>query len=565
MDPLNIDTLLHADALPKNVIFLPACSLIPSRTPNAVEILGPHVDGILTVKFASHRDLNIMLDIFNKSTAYFSSTQQAYQEVKYVAAGGKAADIRTQEVEDFSKDIHGVGLSLGLSRNGKSITVRGIAPGSPAALCESVISVHDHLLKVDDVDVKHSCSTLEDVANLIRGIRGTTVKLQLRRSRDVEEARHQDVEQSQAAHSPTLTQAKSKYEVTLRRQPAVDLNAIGVTSGAESLEADGSERKELANDDLKAVGQTTASMRNSDSRETPENEWLQEQQESPDTDLCPKQSISNAGSFNRLNSKVLKLSRQPGSNLENNTQPQQSIDHLRLSNQTEHREAVPSRSGGSVLTESVGSGRVLMDSIRSVGLTDEHSKIRNPYSSILARAGEKQARARLTRSDMFESSAALPGRSTGLEVREKPENTYSNIIQRVGERQARSSVLESSAALPGRPKGLDVREKPKKALGSFYLSDIGITFHAVDGRHIVHGVLPNAPLSVHHNVCLLDELLSVDGEDVTHTSPDGVAALLKAKRRQHSFCFVEILFCDSNADSNIQLTFNRNSTIVRFV
>ncbi len=400
------------------------------------------------MKFASYRDVNIMLDIFKRSTAYFSSTQQAYQEVKYVAAGGKAADIRTQEVEDFSKDIHGVGLVLGLSRNGKSITVRRIAPGSPAALCDSVISVHDHLLKVDDVDVKHSCSTLQDVAKLIRGIRGTTVKLQLRRSRDVEEARQQDLEQSRAAYSPISTQAKSKYEVTLRRQPAADPNAIGVTSGAVSLEADGNEGKELANDDLKAVGQTNAGMRNSDSRETAAIEWLQEQQELPDTDVYHKQSMLNAGSFNRLNTKVLTLSRQPISNLEDYTQPQQSIDHLRMSNQTEHREAVPSRSGGSVLTESVGGGRVLMGSIRSVGLTDEHSKIRNPYSSILARAGEKQARARLTRSEIFESSEALPGRSTGLEVREKPENTYSNIIQRVGERQARSRVMESSAALP---------------------------------------------------------------------------------------------------------------------
>lgn len=556
MDPLNMDTLLHSDALPKNVIFLPACSLIPSRTPKEVELRGPHLDGILTMKFASHRDVNIMLDIFKKSTAYFSSTQQAYQEVKYVAAGGKAADIRTQEVVDFSKDIHGVGLGLGLSRNGKSISVRSIAPGSPAALCDSVISVHDHLLKVDDVDVKHSCSTLEDVGKLIRGIRGTTVKLQLRRSRDVEEARQQDLEQTRTAYSPILTQAKSKYEVTLRRQPAVDPNAMlcdGVTSGAESLEADGNEGKQLADGDLKAVGQANAGMRNSD-RETPEIEWLQEQQELPDTDVYYKQSISNAGSFNRLNTKVLTLSRQPKSNLEDYTQPQQFIDHLRLmSDQTAHREAVSSRSGGSVLTEPVGSGRVLMDSIRSDGLTDEHSKIRNPYSSILARAGETR---RLTRSEMIESSAALPGPSTGLEVRVKPENTYSNIIQRAGERQARTSVMESSAALLG---------KPEKALGSFYLSDIGIAFYAVDGRHVVQGVLPNAPLSVHHNVCVLDELLSVDGQDVTRTSPDGVAALLKAKSMQTSFCFVEFLFCDSNADSNIQLTFNRNSTIVRFV
>ena len=61
----------------------------------------------------------------------------------------------------------------------------------------------------------------------------------------------------------------------------------GVTSGAESLEADGNEGKQLADGDLKAVGQANAGMRNSD-RETPEIEWLQEQQELPDTLLFPK-------------------------------------------------------------------------------------------------------------------------------------------------------------------------------------------------------------------------------------------------------------------------------------
>jgi hypothetical protein len=212
MDPLNQTTMLHSDAEPRKKVFLPACSLMPTALAHAIDFRGPHLDGTLTFKFESVHHLNTMLDIFEKSRAYFSLAQEAFKEVKYVAAGGNATDIRTHE----SLDIHGVGLTLDLSRNGKSVTIRSIVPGSPAALCDSVISVHDHVLKVDGLDVKHSCKSLEDVGRLIRGVRGTPVKLLLRRSHDVET----DVQNS--TPSKAKSKAKSKYEVVLRRGPPVD-------------------------------------------------------------------------------------------------------------------------------------------------------------------------------------------------------------------------------------------------------------------------------------------------------------------------------------------------------
>jgi hypothetical protein len=262
-----------------------------------------------------------------------------------------------------------------------------------------------------------------------------------------------------------------------------------------------------------------------------------------------------------MNAKVLTLSRQPLSNSEDHTQPQQSI----MSDRIEVREAVPSRFDGSVLTETVGRSHVL-DSIRSVGSTDERNKIHKPYSSILEGAGEMQVRARSFPSEVFESSAALPGRSTGLEVREKPDYTYSHILEHVKEKQTHTIMNESSAALSGYSTGRKDREKPEKEYSSFYVSDIGITFLALDGRHVVASILPNAPQSVLKNVCKWDELLSVDGKDVTRTSPDGVAALLKASSICiFLFVFVQFLFHNSNADSNIELKLNRNATCVRFV
>jgi C-terminal processing protease CtpA/Prc len=241
MDPLNLDTLLYSDAEPKRRIFLPNCSLAPTAMQYAVELRGPHLDGILTLKFANQKDLNIMSDIFNKSRSLFLSAHEAFKEVKYVAAGGKAADIRSPESVGLKAfDIHGVGLTLGYSRNGKSITVCHIAPGSPAALSDAAISVHDHLLKVDDLDVKHSCTSLEDIAKRIRGLTGTPVKLLLRRSRDLEPEGGLQVQEGQArAPHACVQKAKTKYEVVLRRGPPVAAHSDD-TSGSEAREMEGS-------------------------------------------------------------------------------------------------------------------------------------------------------------------------------------------------------------------------------------------------------------------------------------------------------------------------------------
>jgi hypothetical protein len=227
MDPFNTESLLYANAEPKISINLPGCKMMASSIKYAVDIAGPHLDGTLTLKFANQRDLNIMLDIFNKSRAYFAAAQEAFKNLKYVAAGGKAADILAEEFVKPS-DIHGVGLTLDKSRNGKSITVSGIAPGSPAALCDAVISIHDHLLKVDDVDVKHSCLTLKDVANLVLGLRGSCVKLLFRRSRDLE--------------GNPQARAKSVYEVILKRGTPVDSeNSLTATSPVENSEMESGE------------------------------------------------------------------------------------------------------------------------------------------------------------------------------------------------------------------------------------------------------------------------------------------------------------------------------------
>ena len=215
MDPQNTETLIYPDSEPKKVIFLPPCTLLPTGARNSVELSGPHLDGVVTLKFVDQRDLSTMLDIFKKSKAYFNSAQEAFKEVRYVGVGGKAADIQRSAEWVQPSEICGVGLGLDISQNGKSISVRSIAPGSPAALCQTVISVHDHLLKVDGLQVKHCCATIDDVVKLIRGVRNTAVKLEFRRSRG--------------------PHAKSTYVVILKRGPCVDPDA----ADADGPAADG--------------------------------------------------------------------------------------------------------------------------------------------------------------------------------------------------------------------------------------------------------------------------------------------------------------------------------------
>jgi hypothetical protein len=188
-------SLVHADVTdPRHSIFLPLCKILPSGYLNTVLLEGHHLDGSITFKFANARDQSQFISIAQKSSEIYSMVNDAYQDVRFLSAGGQV-----QECESSSAvNSCGVGILIGYSKNGRSLTVRDIVQGSPASAC-GLIDVHDHLLKVDNVSAKHSFSTLEDVVDSIRGIEGTKVTLQFRKS-----------------CGPA---AKSTYEVTLRRAP----------------------------------------------------------------------------------------------------------------------------------------------------------------------------------------------------------------------------------------------------------------------------------------------------------------------------------------------------------
>jgi hypothetical protein len=372
VDVTNFDTMLYSDAQPKQIIFLPACVIAPTSISNAVELRGPHLDGILTFIFANQRELSIMLNIFEKSASYYNSAQDAFKEVKYVAAGGNAADIRQDDVTE-KLDIHGVGLTLGLSRNGKSVTVREIAPGSPAALSNSAIRVHDHLLKVNDVDVKHSCATLEDVGKLIRGRRGTKVKLVLRRSRDVERIEGNRETQDQTVDFSMPMQAKAKYEVVLRRGPPADAR------GSTADEVDGSAGEILRGEEMASAAavEDAVSLTDDDTREP-------EQTEQQETDLLQPQ-LDNFGA----------------------EAPSIEAEGFR------HGRGIHSH----CLTGSA-------DGQSSIGTADGQSrKPLRPYSNLLQAAGERQAQARVTHAEVLKPLAlwSLANRAKEFEEFERRE------------------------------------------------------------------------------------------------------------------------------------------------
>jgi hypothetical protein len=471
MDPLNLDTLLYSDAEPKRKIFLPNCSLIPAAIQYAVELRGPHLDGILTLKFANQKDLNIMLDIFDKSRSFFLSAQEAFKEVKYVAAGGKAADIRSPESVDLKAfDIQGVGLTLGFSRNGKSITVCHIAPGSPAALSDAAISVHDHLLKVDDLDVKHSCTSLEDIAKRIRGVTGTAVKLLLRRSRDVQpEVDLQEQEGQARAPRAHLHRAKTKYEVVLRRGPPVVAHSDN-TSASEACEMEGS------------AGIVSQEDSRNEQRDVNASNALQEEQlgffESDPADNFAASNLNGGSSSISLNENSIKVPPFRGQE-----QPLSSDHALRQDDDEQ------------------GEQRLSIYHMSRIGDASE-----------------------------FETSeSGFAGSKLHL-----PERPYSRMLECASPKQDLATKIMTPRLMQkditARAKARETQKTSAKEL-SFLRTDIGIIFcavDAVDGRPlVVHSIQPDAPQSVQKYVFVGDTLLSIDGHDVARASPDGVLELLK--------------------------------------
>jgi hypothetical protein len=483
MDATNTETMLYSDARPKQVIFLPACAIVPTSISNAVELRGPHIDGILTFKFANSREVNILLDIFEKSTTFFGAAQDAFKEVKYVAAGGNAADIRKKDVVNDS-DIHGVGLILGLSRNGKSIAVRDIIPGSPAALCDSAIRIHDHLLKVDDVDLKHSCSNLEDVAKLIRGIRGTSVRLVLRRSRDFQHADQKGAcEKSPTGNiqvptfnSPIFMHAKEKYEVVLKRQPPVELFSAERESESKTYEEVENDSTTLLKGESKSLGSTDEAVREGNADEN----VIAPRVENDATALL-REEITSLGSMdgvirqaNADESELAPSQQQLGINL-----LKEKFDSLELKTQS---------SAASIPDLGTGQHDGVISFHRSLHLANQQSrKQKGPYARCLHAAGEVQGHARLTNTDVLESGfLPLSSRAKKMENREASEQ---NVM--------------------------------------IFLADIGINVCADDGRYVVSSVHPNAPTAVRSGVCMRDELMSIGGVDVRGVPANDVRAMLK--------------------------------------
>lgn len=197
MDATSLSLLYSEVTDPRHTIFLPLCKVLPTGSANTVLLEGHHLDGSIAFKFANARDQSRFISIAEKSSEMYSMVNDAYQDVRFISAGGKFQESRTGSAVP---NVCGVGLFIDYSKNGSSLTVRDIVPGSPAAAC-GLISVHDHLLKVGGDSVKHSFSTLEDVVDSIRGIEGTQVSLQFRKG--------------------SGPNAKSIFEVTLKRGPNV--------------------------------------------------------------------------------------------------------------------------------------------------------------------------------------------------------------------------------------------------------------------------------------------------------------------------------------------------------
>jgi hypothetical protein len=149
----------------------------------------------------------------------------AYQDVRYLSAGGKILE-ESRTPRNVAPANCGVGIFIDHSKNGKSVTIREIMPGSPAA-ASGVIQVHDHLLKIDGVSVKHSFGTLKDIVDAIRGIEGTKVRLQFRKCRGPE--------------------AKSVYEVILRRGPNATVQDPVVSQNGDILKTGESHSEDAAN------------------------------------------------------------------------------------------------------------------------------------------------------------------------------------------------------------------------------------------------------------------------------------------------------------------------------
>ena len=474
MDPHNTDTLLYPDAEPKKVIFLPACTLLPTGSRNCVELSGPHLDGVVTLRFADQRDTSIMLDIFKKSSSYFKSAQEAFKDVRYVAAGGKAADI--QRAVDWVEpaEIYGVGLGLGISQNGKSISVRNIAPGSPAALCDTPIDVHDHLLRVDGVVVKHSCATLDDVAKLIRGVRGSTVRLELRRSRG--------------------PHAKSTYVVVLRRGPCVDADAAAAAAALQSP----------------AAGEAAAA----DDEFFDEDDAARLQEDADDVGEGFDDEGEGLDEYDGL-------SRESGGASASDGASAQEREIAMLKHQLDLLKPADAsltvqKSYASTLKQMPAlpyslpglpkSSSDLFENAASAASEHSHKS----YSAALSSAAHAQI-SYIERMESATSKLTWSPSSWRPPASAHSPHTYSPPIPLTSPSQPspRAQVLVKQPA----PKTLP--------------TNMGFTLSAAAGHYVVHSIEPNAPLSVQQLVCVGDELACIDGEAVASASMDDVQAVLR--------------------------------------
>jgi hypothetical protein len=548
MDPQNTATLIYPDSEPKKVIFLPPCTLKPTGARNSVELSGPHLDGVVTLKFVDQRDLSKMLDIFKKSTAYFNSAQEAFKEVKYVGVGGKAADIQRPVEWVQPSEICGVGLGLDISQNGKSISVRSIAPGSPAAFCQTVISVHDHLLKVDGLQVKHCCATIDDVVKLIRGVRNTAVKLEFRRSRG--------------------PHAKSTYVVILKRGPCVDPDAADVIGPAAdgldshavaaSMAVTAGDKGESGSSKLKIGSAAIAGgMDEEGSAQLREDAGSVEEEGRGDDGRSQESDLIDSASNHERQFALLKQ------RLDSNkpTPRGRAEKFLAVLKQTyastvKQKLSVPfSLLKTDDLVSDVREG--LQSLLGNEFSSSEHelaSDCSNPKgnrSSISSRAGSESLRS----SQSVSSSRANLSRQAGSAASERPSKSYGQIIEAAGVQQAQARIaygefLESAVSwspdgrhktapapqtffpsipTPASPSQLSYRAKAlaNKSTSKAFSTNIGFKLAAADGCHVVHSIEPNAPQSVRQFVSVGDVLSSINREPVASASTDEVLALLR--------------------------------------
>jgi len=523
MDATNLQTLLHPDVEPRHFIFLPMCKLEPTGVPNTVMLVGHHLDGTITLKFTLSSELSKFLDIAEKSKNMHSKLDKAAQNVRYASAGGNVQEIETGDQADPS--FYGVGLCIDVSKNGSSFSVREIVPGSPAAAC-GLISVHDHLVKIDGLSAKHSCPSLDDVVKLICGIEGTKVNLQFRKS--------------------SGPKAKSIYEVTLKRGPNFTKDE-SVSSKDENLQRT-VKSVDTSSDEVKANFQTGSGLQPKSLHKgaSPTQEPL--------ITLHRSHIEQFPQNIYKLKNRFYLQREEESSSVDDSeyrhttvkTETEVSKEHLTSHNF--QNAAAAFKQEKSLFHESDDSTEVFDSNMPDNDPLQHHGELSSlkthhlhPSPHDLSNRGSRTASKKSCRTESpFEGSlrqnAAISSASSLF------------LMRQIAREEITRQILEDEISLPQHPLIRRVSESDeqvtryleayrtatdhlsspnvvKRPILQVFATNMGITLLSThDGRYQVHSISSNAPASVHH-VCVGDLLWAINREPVASISKEEVCKI----------------------------------------